>query len=170
MSNGLVHIYTGDGKGKTSAATGLAVRCAGRGKSVVFYQFLKATESAEVDVMKKAGVKVKRVSSSDKFYPCMSDGEKLVAKREILDALSKIYDEECDLLVLDEALCVLDLGIADFGYMTEIIEKKPEETELVLTGRNAPEALYGYADYVSEIKCIKHPFDKGVKAREGIEY
>lgn len=170
MKKGLVHIYTGDGKGKTTAATGLAVRCAGFGGKVVFYRFLKACESSELKALAKLGIYVKSPASSKKFYFQMTEDEKQLAKNEIASALDNIYSEKCDLLVLDEIICALDLGIIKKERLTDVITAKPPETELVLTGRNAPDYLLGYADYVSEIKCIKHPYDKGVSARPGIEF
>lgn len=170
MDRGLVHIYTGDGKGKTSAAAGLAARCAVRGKKVVFCRFLKAGKSGETEALKRLGAEIKSFSSSQKFWFQMNADEKALAKSETENALAHIYDVECDLLVLDEIMCVADLGIVSVEFLAEIIEKKPHKTELVLTGRGAPEQLYKYADYVSEIRCVKHPYEKNIGAREGIEF
>ena len=170
VKKGLVHIYTGDGKGKTSAASGLAVRCAGCGKKVVFRRFLKGGESSELASFLKLGINVKNVSTSRKFYFQMNDSEKELANSEILNSLDGIFDEKCDLLVLDEIICAVSLGIIEKERIVRLISEKPPETELVLTGRDAPEYLYEYADYVSKIVCVKHPYSENVPAREGIEF
>lgn len=170
MPNGLVHIYTGDGKGKTTAAAGLAARCVAYGGRVIFYQFLKNSPSGEILSLQKLGVKVLRPNKSSKFYYDMNDDEKIVAKNEVQDAIKHIYDMEASLIILDEINCVLDLGIVKIDDVISLIKSKPKDTELVLTGRNAPLQLFDYVDYVSEIKCVKHPYDKNISSRRGIEY
>ena len=164
MKKGLVHIYTGNGKGKTTCAFGLAVRCAGHGNKVVVYQFLKATPTGEVCSCEKLNIEINRVAPTDKFWINMSDAEKQSTINETKNALS------CDLLILDEIKCAEDLGTNSTHKLIEIIKHKPENTELVLTGRNMPEELCEYADYISEINCIKHPYEKNICAREGIEF
>ncbi len=170
MEKGMVHIYTGDGKGKTSSAIGLAIRCAGYGKKVTVYQFLKATPTGELSSLEKLGIKVIRVNTCEKFYYDMNDEEKLVTKAETESILKTLFSENHDLLILDEILCAVNNKIIDVDAVTDIIKNKRYSTELVLTGRNAPEALLKYADYVSEIKCIKHPYNAGVDARCGIDF
>ena len=170
MKDGLVHIYTGDGKGKTTASIGLCVRCRGYGSKVCIFQFLKSMQSGELKSLEKLGIDVKEVSVSDKFYFNMTENEKKDTSDCIRETLSHIYDNECDLLVLDEIICVLDLKIISIEELIGIIKNKPKNCELVLTGRNMPDCLTEYADYVSEIKCIKHPYEKGIGARKAIEY
>lgn len=170
MNRGLVHIYTGDGKGKTTSAIGLAVRCAGHGKNVTVYQFLKATPTGELNSLKKIGINIIRVNTCEKFYCDMNDEEKLVAKSETENALNSLFSESCDLIVLDEIICAVHNGTSDINKVIEIIKNKPQNTELVLTGRNVPEELLEYADYVSEIKCVKHPYERGIDARCGIDF
>ena len=170
MSKGMVHIYTGNGKGKTTSAAGLAARCAGHSKKVIFYQFLKVTPTGELDSLKKLGVDVIRVNTCEKFYSNMNDEEKNITKRETDSALVSLFSKPCALLVLDEILCAADNGIINIGKIIEIIKNKPSDTELILTGRNMPAELLEYADYVSEIKCLKHPYDKGIDARQGIDF
>lgn len=170
MSKGMVHIYTGDGKGKTSSAIGLAVRCAGHDRKIIIYQFLKATPTGELDSLKKLGITVVRANSCGKFYYDMTDNEKLITKTETKKAISMMFSEDCDLLILDEILCAVNNGIINVDDIIKIIKNKPAHTELVLTGRNMPEKLLKYADYVSEIRCIKHPFEKGIDARCGIDF
>lgn len=170
MSKGLVHIYTGDGKGKTSSAMGLAIRCAGHGKNVTVYQFLKATPTGELNSLKKIGINTIRVNTCEKFYCDMNDEEKLITTRETEKAVNSIFSEQCDLLILDEILCAVDNGIIDTDAVIKIITNKSADTELVLTGRNMPQKLMEYADYISEIKCLKHPYEKGIEARCGIDF
>ncbi len=170
MGKGMVHIYTGDGKGKTSSAMGLAIRCAGHGKNVAVYQFLKATPTGELASLERLGINIIRANTCEKFYYDMSDEEKLVTKTETEGILKTLFRENYDLLVLDEILCAVNNEIININAVTNIIKNKPENTELVLTGRNMPEELLEYADYVSEIKCIKHPFKKGINARCGIDF
>ena len=141
MKKGLVHIYTGNGKGKTTCAFGLAVRCAGHGNKVVVYQFLKATPTGEVCSCEKLNIEINRVAPTDKFWINMIDAEKQSTINETKNALSHIYDTPCDLLILDAINCVADLGIISTDKLIEIIKNKPENTELVLTGRNMPEEL-----------------------------
>lgn len=169
MERGLVHIYTGDGKGKTTAAFGLAIRCASYGKKVVVYQFLKATPTGELCVCEKLGIKVVRSALTEKFWFDMTEEEKSQTIIQSQEALKHIYDEKCCMLVLDEVLCLADLGIITVQQLIDTVKNKPNFTELVLTGRGMPEELADYADYISDIKCVKHPFEKNIQARQGIE-
>lgn len=170
MGKGLVHIYTGDGKGKTSSATGLAIRCAGYGKKIKIYQFLKATPSGELDSLKKLGIDVFRINTCEKFYYDMTEEEKSTTTKEILNSLKSLFDDSYDLVVLDEILCTVNNKIISVDDLINIIKAKPKNTELVLTGRNMPDELLDYADYVSEIKGVKHPYNKGIDARCGIDF
>ena len=167
---GMVHIYTGDGKGKTSSATGLAIRCAGYGKKVKIFQFLKATPTGELESLKKLGIDVVRINTCESFYYDMTETEKQITKEETLNAVESLFNEDSDLVVLDEILCTLNNGILSVDDVIQIIKNKPQKTELVLTGRNMPQILMEYADYVSEIKCVKHPYQNGVDARCGIDF
>lgn len=170
MKDGLVHIYTGDGKGKTTASIGLAVRCRGYGKKVHIFQFLKSMPSGELKSLEKLGIGVTKISTSDKFYFNMTEKEKKNTSDYIKETIKHLYDEEYDLLILDEIICVLDLSIINRDEILNIIKNKPKSCELVLTGRNMPDYLMDYADYISKIECVKHPFENGINARESIEY
>ncbi len=172
---GLIHIYTGNGKGKTTASIGLAVRAAGCGKKVVFVQFFKGRDCGELHSFEELpNVTVIRHSSSHGFYKNMSDEEKELVRLEhdrfLSEALEKVKNGECDLLVLDEVISAYVHGMLDCAAVDELLSNKPEELELVLTGRNAPESFIEAADYVTEMKKIKHPFDKGIPARKGVEF
>ena len=173
MNNkGLIHIYTGDGKGKTTAAIGLCVRAVGAGRRVLFAQFLKGWTTGEIEPLKTLGVHVVRSAQVLKFIPEMNETELEDCRRGQSAILDEV--ESCmsafDFIILDEALGALSTGIVSLEAIRAIIKKKPESAELVLTGRNAPEQLVELADYVSEIKAVKHPYDRGISARRGIEF
>jgi adenosylcobyric acid synthase len=169
---GCVHIYCGDGKGKTTASTGLAVRCAGAGHKVLMYQFIKNNDSSEVESLGRLPGITRVPSLPMKKFTFMMDEEEKAelkdkndAKLEELIALSRAYD----MIVLDEAVYAIDKGLLSEEKVLEWLKNKPRNLEVVLTGRNPSEKLQAAADYVSEIKKIKHPFDMGLSSRVGIE-
>jgi cob(I)alamin adenosyltransferase len=169
---GLVQIYTGDGKGKTTAAAGLAVRAAGTGLRVLFAQFLKGRPTGEIEPLKKLGVTVIRSEDVTKFIPQMSPAELekcRLGQHETLDAVKEGIAGS-DVVILDEVFGAIAAGMIEIGDIISLIEQRPRGTEIVLTGRGAPARLVALADYVSDIKAVKHPYDKGVMARKGIEY
>ena len=159
---GLIHIYCGDGKGKTTAAVGLAVRCAGRGNKVLLVQFLKSRDSGELySLAKLPDIEVMRGKESKKFTFQMNEEEK--------HALAKIKNGGYSLLILDEVIGALNAKVFETPKLIEFLRHKPENLEVVLTGRNPAPELVEIADYVSEMRKVKHPMDKGIMAREGIE-
>ena len=175
MAKGLIHVYTGEGKGKTTAAFGLAKRAAGHGKKVLILQFLKSRtgNSGEMLSAKKTGIKV--IKFRDQTTPLFDPKVRLPAlKAAISKAVSRTVKEiksgSYDVAVLDEFNTVLSCGYAAMKDAERIIEAKPEGLELIFTGRGAPAELIDLADYVTEMRMIKHPFKKGVKARKGIEF
>jgi cob(I)alamin adenosyltransferase len=170
-SNGLIHIYTGEGKGKTTAAIGLACRAAGVGQKVLIVQFLKGSDTGELASLKMLGIKVER-GDVKKFIPYMTQDELTDCKKQQENCFKIAKDnmDKFDLLVLDEIIGAVSMNMIDMEAVVKLIQNKPKTTELVLTGRGSPDELVGLADYVSEIKCIKHPFQKGIKARKGIEF
>ncbi len=171
---GLLHIYHGNGKGKTTAALGLALRCAGRGGRVLIAQFLKGQPSGELKTLALIpNIKILRAKEATKFTFQMTP-EELVAVKERHSALLKeiakeLQEGNIDLLILDEALGALQTGLLDKEELLDLLDTRPQETEAVLTGRDPSPQLLERADYVSEIVKRKHPFDKGVPARIGIE-
>jgi cob(I)alamin adenosyltransferase len=169
---GLVHIYMGDGKGKTTAAAGLALRAAGSGFRVMFVQFLKGRPTGETGPLEKLGVKVVRSESVKKFIPEMSAAELEECRREQQACLEAARSGagDYDLIVLDEALAAAETGMISEDELCAFITSRPRGLELVLTGRSASRRLLLAADYVSQIKCVKHPYDRGVGARRGIEF
>jgi cob(I)alamin adenosyltransferase len=171
MKHACVQIYTGDGKGKTTAAMGLALRAAGQGLRVKVVQFLKGRDSGEVNALERLGVEVVRVSAGGKFLWDMDDVEKAALRRDALAVLTVIHGwlGEADVLVLDEALGALHGGLLTMDEIVSIIRQRGG-TELVLTGRAAPDELVALADLVTEMRPVKHYMDAGIKARKGIEF
>lgn len=177
MKKGLVQIYTGEGKGKTTAAIGQAVRARGRDYKVLLIQFLKEKKgSGEISLLESLGVKV--ICKGGKYkWPLLNkigEDEKRKIKTEWTILLDKITQEisvqRYDLLILDEVNVVVHYGLIDEDRLINFIKKKPDGLEIILTGRYASPGLVQAAHLVSEVRNIKHPFEKGVKARKGIEY
>lgn len=171
---GLIHIYCGDGKGKTTAAVGLAVRCAGRGNKVLLVQFLKSRDSGELySLAKLPDIEVMRGKESKKFTFQMNEEEKhalLIEHNKMFEqVLAKIKNGGYSLLILDEVIGALNAKVFEMPKLIEFLRHKPENLEVVLTGRNPAPELVEIADYVSEMRKVKHPMDKGILAREGIE-
>ena len=173
MEQGLIHIYCGDGKGKTTAAVGLAVRAWGRGKRVVFTQFLKSKDSGERHALARLeGLVMTDCPDHIKFTFAMSPEEREQAQRDSRELLTKAFAQakEADLLILDEFFGALATGMLDQEQALSYLKGKPESLEVVLTGRDPAPAFLSIADYVSDVRKQKHPFDNGISARLGIEY
>ncbi|MDP1808753.1 MAG: cob(I)yrinic acid a,c-diamide adenosyltransferase [Actinomycetota bacterium] len=169
---GLVHVYTGDGKGKTTAAIGLAVRAAGRGLNCRIIQFMKgATTSGETAALAAMEtIHIDRIGLN-LIGPNPPDTDEI--KRSLIPAMEAARTAvggQFDLVVLDEIITACSAGLLSEPSLISIIQEKAEAVELVLTGRGATEELIGRADYVTEMKNIKHPFDQGQPARIGIEF
>ena len=169
---GCVHIYCGDGKGKTTCVMGLGVRAAGAGKKVLLHQFLKDDSSSERNIIDGlANITVVPGTPMDKFTFQMND-EELRALRESNDAM---FDRLCgmaedyDMLILDESVYAIDMGLLSEEKVLAFLANRPEHLEVVMSGRNPSEKLKAQADYISEIRKIKHPFDEGLCSRIGIE-
>lgn len=170
-SDGKLHIYCGDGKGKTTAALGLAVRMAGTGGNVGILQFLKNGGSSEFEVLKDIpNISVIQGTKVNGFVFNMTEPEKEALKKEQNAALENAFSKSFDMLILDEALGAFETKTLDISLFLKLIKTKPYSTEIVLTGRNAPPEIAEKSDYISEIVKLKHPFDQGILARKGIEY
>lgn len=173
---GLVHIYTGDGKGKTTAAIGLGVRACGDNMKVLMVQFLKSRDTCELHSLKKLEPEftVLRGFSCKKFVWNMTEEEMEEARKEateiFLNIKNLVLQNKYNLVILDELIGVLTNGFINEDDVIAMIKDKPQETELVLTGRNAGKRLIEAADYVSDIKAVKHPYQEGISARKGIEF
>ena len=167
---GLLHLYYGDGKGKTTAAMGLALRALGSGKKVVIVQFLKGGKSGEIPLLEQRGATVYRGKAGQKFVFQMNDAEK-AATRDLQDRnLTVAMAQEADLLVLDEAGSAWELDMVDKDLLRRAVLQRPAGQECVLTAHAAPQWMLDAADYSTEMKCRRHPYQKGIKARKGIEY
>jgi len=170
---GLIHIYTGDGKGKTTSALGLALRSRNRGKRILFVQFFKEKdEQSELSLLEQLGVKILVFDAikSPLFYPSIDRKYLRAEVEKALDILQELISSDTlDLVVLDEFICLVSEEIISESEAVVFLQKKPMSLELVLTGRGATERLMAEADYVTYMKHIKHPYDRGIKARKGIE-
>ena len=166
-----IHVYTGDGKGKTTAAFGLAMRAKGRGKKVCIIQFMKPDKGyGEQISARKLGIEVYPFGG-DKFVNKKNPSEEDIKRAgKALDFARKKIKEGYDLIILDEINVAVDFNLISEKDVLEIMNTLPEKTELVLTGRYARESIIEKADLVTEMKEIKHYYRKGVMAREGIEY
>lgn len=172
--SGLIHIYEGDGKGKTSAGVGLAVRCAGSGQKVIYTQFLKTDDSSELKVLEQIeNIHLVRCSESYGFVFTMDAETREKAKRFYTEHFRRVAalacEEDARLLVLDEIIASCNLNMVDPAEVLDFLKNKPEELEVVLTGRDPAPELAELSDYISRIVKVKHPFDKGIPARMGIE-
>lgn len=174
----MVHIYTGDGKGKTTAALGLAMRAIGHGFKVFMVQFLKNSDImgepyGEIKVLNKfqGALTIKSFGKGGWIKRGQTTQEdKNLVSRATKTAKSAIKDPSYKLVILDEIFLAHYFELLSIEEILEIIDSKPIEKELVLTGRNAPQEIIGRADLVTEMRSIKHYYDKGVKARKGIEF
>lgn len=172
---GCVHIYCGDGKGKTTASIGLAVRAAGCGYRVLIARFLKTDNSGEVAGLSSVpGIEVVPCKRSFGFFSQMTEEQKREAaiyySGLLENVVKRAVEEEYDMLVMDEIMAVCNYGLVEEARVRAFLQNRPAGMEVVLTGRDPSEKLVRLADYVSEIRKIKHPFDEGVTARKGIEY
>jgi len=179
LEKGLVQIYTGDGKGKTTAAFGLALRAAGQGNKVLIYQFLKppSLDIGERFALQLGAVRI-RTEAIDMSWDMSKslEDEKAVAEmqaaiREALERIAQTAEKRFyDVLILDEIVFCLSKGLAKLEDIKNIIDRRDPVVEIVMTGRGATKELIAMADLVTEMKNIKHPFDKGLSARRGIEF
>ena len=172
---GLVHIYFGDGKGKTTTGMGLCVRAAGYGYRVLIYQFMKNNKTSERNVLQQfPNITFVNGLEQEKFSFQMTLSEKLERKtyyeKQFRKITAKAAQEDYDLLFFDELIYTIRAGLFDEQILLDYLKKeKPEHLEVILTGQQPSDELVELADYVSEIRKIKHPFDQGLPARPGIE-
>ncbi|MDR1603863.1 MAG: cob(I)yrinic acid a,c-diamide adenosyltransferase [Gracilibacteraceae bacterium] len=173
---GLLHVYIGYGKGKSTAALGLLLRAAGHGRRVLYGQFVKSGRSGEMKSLSLLGdqVKVWPTAQLQGFFSQLSQEEQAEATRAQRASLAEMAAEmgggAYGLVIMDEALDLVDLGIVTAAELVELAAGRPQETELVFTGHNAGELIIEAADYVTEFAARKHPYNEGVPARRGIEF
>jgi cob(I)alamin adenosyltransferase len=173
MERGMIHLYSGDGKGKTTAAVGIAVRAAGRNKKIVFCQFLKNNQSGEIPILTSVqGIETILDYPVSGFTFSMNRQQKEQTALEQREKWKKAVQlsRNVDLLILDEAIAAVNGGFLPLTWVTEFLKSKPETLEVVLTGRNPPPEIVPLCDYYSEINVKAHPYEKGIPAREGIEF
>jgi cob(I)alamin adenosyltransferase len=168
---GYVHVYTGDGKGKTTAALGLALRAIGAGLKVYIAQFIKKGDYSEINALKRFSdcVTVEQFGRG-RFTRGKPTPEDIEAARKGLMRVKEILSSrQHHIVILDEINVAVSYGIFSLEDLLDIIDRKPDDIELIITGRNAAPEIVEKADLVSEVKAIKHYFQSGVKARIGIE-
>jgi cob(I)alamin adenosyltransferase len=176
LERGYVQVYTGNGKGKTTAAVGQGIRAAGNNLKVYMLQFLKTDPTGELEISKLIGEKFQifRFESKKGFFWTLNDEEKGALKKEIDSAydfaMDVVKNNSCDVFIMDEIMGVLSNKLLTEAQVIELIDNKPINMELILTGRNVPDSIRDRADLVTEMKDIKHYVQKGIYAREGIEY
>lgn len=173
MKKGLIQIYTGDGKGKTTAAIGLAIRALSYDFKVCFITFFKPHdifEQGQGKILRKLGIDVHNLIPQ-KLHSYKRRGFEKGRKRclELLSFIKEIFEKNYDLVILDEINIILREGYLKDEEILNLLKKKPRGLEVVLTGRQAPQMLIQRADLVSEIRKIKHPHDLGIRERKGID-
>ena len=173
---GLVIVYTGNGKGKTTAALGMALRAIGYDHKVCMLQFIKGSwHYGEMDSSKKLEPNFELIAVGKGFVGILDDNspreehEKYAAEA-VRICREKIFSEKYDVIILDEVNYAVNLGLIDVQEIIKIIKEKPSDLDLVLTGRDVKEEIIELADLVTEMKEIKHPFKSGIKAKKGIDF
>lgn len=169
----MLHIYCGDGKGKTTCSMGLAVRAAGHGNKVVVAQFLKCGNSGERAVLEQLpNVICLPVPEITKFVFTMTEEEKAQTRAQMTNVFCRAveFSRNADLLVLDELNGAISTGMVALEDVLAFLDSRPERLEVVITGRDPAPELQERADYITEMKKVKHPFDKGLNARKGVEW
>jgi len=179
FEKGLVQVYTGDGKGKTTAAFGLAVRAAGRGNRVLIYQFLKppSLELGERLGVERSGLPIRWEALEprwDMFDSLRNERDLSQTRTAVATALAELTETAAegryDVIILDEIVYCVSIGVAALDAVKKLIDRRDPHVELVLTGRGATPELIAMADLVTEMKNVKHPYERGVGARPGIDY
>ncbi|MBE6053020.1 MAG: cob(I)yrinic acid a,c-diamide adenosyltransferase [Clostridium sartagoforme] len=176
LEQGLIQIYTGEGKGKTTAAIGQGIRAYGNGLKVYMLQFLKGGKTGELSTINELGdnFKIFRFEKPKDFTWNLSKEELEDLRLEIREGynfiLEVIRDNKCDVLIIDEIMAVLSNNFLKVKEVLHILDNKPKTMEIILTGRNVPKEIIEKSNLVTEMKCIKHYYEEGIPAREGIEY
>jgi cob(I)alamin adenosyltransferase len=168
---GLLHVITGPGKGKTTSSIGLTVRATGAGFDCLFIQFFKKTTN-ELEPLEQLGVETKQFQFLGPFFKDYSEEEFEEMQDEFMEFWNEIRPSfsDYDLVVLDEMVYVVTEGVFAEDEFVAFLDDRPPDTELVLTGRDFPDAITERADYVSRVEKDEHPFERGVPARKGIEF
>jgi cob(I)alamin adenosyltransferase len=170
-AKGLVQVYTGDGKGKTTAALGLALRAVGQKMKVIIIQFVKGDRTCgeHLFVEKYHPFDIVRLNTGDSFTQTLAE-LRPITEQTLSFAEETLTRGEYDVVILDEIFAALSKKLITTSQVIDLINKKPERVELILTGRGAPREVIRRADLVTEMVAVKHPFTRGITARKGIEY
>ncbi len=169
---GLVQVYTGNGKGKTTASLGLAFRAMGRGLEVLMVQFLKPAEDYGEHIMARECERftILPMGLTHMVGDTPSPEDIAAGEAALAEARRRMGSGDYDLIILDECNVAMSKGLISPQAVIAMLEERPPGTEVVLTGRDAPDEIVEYADLVTEMRLIKHPFDRRIGARKGIEY
>ena len=176
LNEGFVQIYTGNGKGKTTAAIGQGIRAYGNGLKVIMVQFLKSGKTGELNTIDELGenFEIFRFEKKRGFVWTLTEEEKLEVKKEVKVAYDFILDViencKCDMLIIDEIMGVLKNEFLSVEDVLNLIRKKPKNMELIMTERKVAEEIVDKANLVTEMKEIKHYYKEGVPARKGVEF
>lgn len=171
MDNCCTHIYYGNGKGKTTSAFGLLTRGAGNGLTVCVAQFLKDGTSGEIDIIKNIkGVSIITPPKTIKFTCNMTDTEHKEYAKYATKMLGCAVNTNCDIIILDEILDAITEGFLNESLVIDFLKNQSSRKEIVLTGHTVPRYILPYGDYITEFKCVNHPYNNGITARKGIEY
>lgn len=174
IENGLIHLYCGNGKGKTTAAVGLAIRALGQGNKVCFTQFLKSAHTGELNIFKEfENIHVIRSEEKSKFTYEMTKEELdhcgAVQQQLLEETINYCRKNLVNMVVFDEVISAINKGMIDYEMFIKFLDRKPKHLEVVITGRNPIEDIMKRADYITQMEKLKHPYDSGVAARIGIE-
>lgn len=176
VSQARIHVYCGDGKGKTTASIGLSVRACGHGWPVVLSQFLKGSTTGELNILRTLDNYhvVEAPQKTIKFVFQMNDEEKAECRQQVQqhfrDTVEAVHKYGAKLLVMDEVLDAVALGMLDDEELADFLKNRPEDLEVVMTGREPTPCVKPLCDYITRMKKERHPFDKGLNARVGIEF
>lgn len=171
IRRGYIQLYTGNGKGKTTAAIGLSIRAAGAGLMVFIAQFVKGMHYSELDILKKVPLIEVKQYGRDCFIKHRPDENDIIAARLGLKEVADIiFENKTDILILDEVCVALHYHLFEMYELKRLLDRKPESMEIILTGRYAPDELTKMCDLVTDMTEIKHYYQNGIQAREGIEY
>lgn len=166
----MLQIYCGDGKGKTTASIGAAVRAAGAGLSVCFTQLMKGAPTSELAALRSLPITVRRCDRDYGFSKSMSEADKASITCCHNALLENAFSESFEFIVLDELCAAYRLGLLDRELAERLILRNKDRAEIVITGREPPEVFLDAADYISEIQCRRHPYERGITARLGVEF
>ncbi len=173
LKKGIIQVYTGNGKGKTTAAFGLALRALGRGLKVCFIQFLKGDstdEGCRIALKNNKNFEFASYGTGKFIINKPSQEDRSEAEKALLHAKKCIQRKKHNLVILDELTLAVNLNLIELEEVIKIFKTKPKNVELIITGRNVDSKIIELADLVTEMKKIKHPYDRGLQSREGIEF